>query len=41
MAEAASAIRNPISTAELQRRWSAARGAMKKAGLEALVLQSS
>ena len=41
MAEAQSAIRNPISTAELERRWSATRAAMKKAGLDALVLQSS
>ena len=41
MAEAQSAIRNPISTAELERRWSATRAAMQKAGLDALVLQSS
>jgi Xaa-Pro aminopeptidase len=41
MAEAQSAIRNPISTTELERRWSAARAAMKEAGLDALVLQSS
>jgi Xaa-Pro aminopeptidase len=41
MPEAASPIRNPISTAELQRRWAAARGAMRQAGLDALVLQSS
>jgi len=41
MAETQSAIRNPISTAELERRWSATQAAMKKAGLEALVLQSS
>ena len=41
MAEPASAIRNPISTAELQRRWGAARAAMKKAGLDAIVMQSS
>jgi Xaa-Pro aminopeptidase len=37
----ASAIRSPISSAELERRWGAARAAMKKAGLDALVLQSS
>src|SRR6185437_15317289 len=41
MAEPQSAIRNPISTAELERRWSATRAAMKRAGLDALVLQSS
>lgn len=41
MADTASPIRSPISSAELQRRWSAARGAMKQAGLDALVLQSS
>ena len=41
MAEAQSSIRDPISTAELQRRWSAARGAMRKLGLDALVLQSA
>src|SRR5579875_1749540 len=36
-----SAIRNPISTAELERRWTAARAAIKGAGLDAIVLQSS
>lgn len=41
MAEAQSPIRNPISTAELQRRWTAARAAIKGAGLDAIVLQSS
>ena len=41
MAEAQSAIRNSISTTELERRWGATRAAMKKAGLDALVLQSS
>lgn len=41
MAEAQSSIRDAISTAELQRRWSASRAQMRKAGLDALVLQSS
>ena len=41
MAETQSPIRNPISTAELQRRWTAARAAIKGAGLDAIVLQSS
>jgi Xaa-Pro aminopeptidase len=41
MAEAQSPIRSPISTAELQRRWAAARAAIKGAGLDAIVLQSS
>ena len=41
MAEAQSPIRNPISTTELQRRWAASRAAIKAAGLDAIVLQSS
>jgi Xaa-Pro aminopeptidase len=38
---AESAIRNPISTQELERRWNASRAAIRKAGLDAIVMQSS
>ncbi len=41
MAEGQSPIREPISTTELQRRWAEARSAMRRLGLDALVLQSS
>ncbi len=41
MAAAQTSIRDAISTAELQRRWNAARAAIVKAGLDAIVLQSS
>jgi Xaa-Pro aminopeptidase len=39
-AVAPSRMRDPISTAELERRWAATRAAMKSAGLDALVVQS-
>jgi Xaa-Pro aminopeptidase len=39
-AVAPSRMRDPISTAELERRWAATRAAMKTAGLDALVVQS-
>lgn len=41
MPDRQSSIRDAISTAELERRWSAARAAMRRAGLDAIVLQSS
>jgi len=41
MAETRSSVRDPISTSELERRWSATRAAMRGAGLDAIVLQSS
>ena len=41
MADEAERLNMPISTAELERRWSATRAAMNGAGLDALVLQSS
>ena len=37
----ASRMRDPISTAELQRRWAATRAAMRSAGIDAIVVQSS
>ena len=37
----ASRMRDPISTAELQRRWAATRAAMRPAGIDAIVVQSS
>jgi hypothetical protein len=40
-AQRSSAIRDPISTAELERRWRATRAAMGERNLDALVLQSS
>jgi Xaa-Pro aminopeptidase len=39
-AAAESRLRDPISTAELERRWAATRAAMKAAGLDAIVVQS-
>ena len=41
MASSASSIRDAISTAELERRWSASRAAMRQAGLDAIVMQSA
>lgn len=38
---AVSTLRDPVSSQELQRRWTAARAAMRSLGVEALVLQSS
>ncbi len=34
-------VRQPISTAELERRWAATRKAMKKQGLDCLIMQNS
>lgn len=39
--ELKSQIRDPLPTSELQRRWSATREAMRAAGLDAIVMQSS
>lgn len=39
--ESKSRLRDPISTAELERRWAATRAQMKSAGLDALVVQSA
>jgi Xaa-Pro aminopeptidase len=36
-----SRMRDPISTAELQRRWTATRAAMRSAGIDAIVVQSA
>jgi len=41
MAEPVSSIRDPISTAELERRWRLARAALRERRLDAIVLQSS
>jgi Xaa-Pro aminopeptidase len=41
MPEPQSTIRDALSTAELERRWTVARAAIRKAGLDAIVMQSS
>jgi len=41
MVEVQSSLRDAISTAELERRWRAARVAMRQAGLDAIVMQSA
>ena len=41
MAEASEQINTPISSAELERRWQAVRGAMKDAGIDVLLMQAN